>query len=71
MAKLQDWIEVKELKVVGNKPDWYVNMEIKVKYIPIKLIIRAIKKALGWRIWLYPKVIIRWVEIMALSGSNN
>ena len=71
MARLPDWIKVKNMKVVGNKPDWYLNMEIKVNYIPIKLIIKAIIKALGWRIWLYPKAIIRWIEIMALSESNN
>ena len=71
MAKLPNWIEVKKIKVVGKKPDWYVNAEIEVKYIPIKLIIKAIIKALSWRIWLYPKAIIRWIEIMALSEGTN
>jgi len=58
MARLPDWIEAKNSKVIGNKPDWYVNMEIKIKYFPlglfINLIIKCMRKAFGWRLWLYP-----------------
>jgi len=57
MAKLPEWIEVKELKVVGNKPDWYVNAEIKVKYIPLRLLANFILKFISWRFWLYPVIL--------------
>lgn len=57
MAKLPDWIEVKELKVVGNKPDWYLDIEIKVKYIPLGLFVKYILKRIGFRFWLYPWLI--------------
>ena len=58
MAKLSDWVEVKKIKVKGNKPDWYVNAEIKIKYFPLGLFINLITKCMiksyGWRLWLYP-----------------
>ncbi len=57
MTKLPNWIEVKELKVVGNKLDWYVNAEIKVKYIPLRLLTNFIIKFIGWRFWLYPVIL--------------
>jgi len=54
MAKLPNWIEVKNMKVVSSKPDWYLNMEIKVKYIPLRVFVKYILKRIGFRFWPYP-----------------
>lgn len=57
MARLPDWIECKRL----YEKDGIVYAEIKSNYVPMRLIInlmtKSIIKFVGWKIWLYPKVI--------------
>ncbi len=53
MAKLPDWIEIKNIKLEDDK----VKAEIKVKYIPLRLLTNFIIKFIGWRFWLYPVII--------------
>ena len=48
MAKLPDWIEIKNKKVINNKLDWCSSVEIKLKYIP---------KFIDWELWIYPIII--------------
>lgn len=53
MAKLPDWIEIKEMKVKDNS----VIFDVKIKYIPLRFLLGVIRRNIGWRIWQYPKVV--------------
>ena len=60
MAKLPNWIEIKNIKLEGDK----VNAEIKVKYIPLRLLTNFIIKFIGWRFWLYPVIVKHCLDKM-------
>lgn len=53
MAKLPEWIECKKLYTKDKK----IYAEIKLNYLPLRFFISFIIKHIGWKIWLYPKVI--------------
>lgn len=51
-----------------NSPGWFemqitsatkeaVNVNIKLKYIPLHMIVDIVIKTVSWRLWVYPKAI--------------
>jgi len=53
MAKLPDWIKYEGISSKNGKYFW----NFSVKYIPLRFFIRVLCKAIGWKIWKYPKLI--------------
>lgn len=52
MAKCPDWYELKYIKVEDNNAVF----DIQIKYIPLRFLLGVIRKSIGWRIWLYPRL---------------
>lgn len=57
------WYEVNLIQKIKGE----LNAEIKLRYIPLHVIVKEIKKSIGWRIWLYPKVIRYCIDTLGIS----
>ena len=51
--KSPNWFEMKITSVTIEA----VNVNIKLKYIPLYMIVNIVIKTIGWRLWIYPKAV--------------
>ena len=57
------WYEVNLTQKIKGE----LQAEIKLKYIPLYMIIKEIRKFIGWKIWRYPGVIKYCIDNLGIS----
>jgi hypothetical protein len=62
-VKMPEYIDVKIKKV----SDGGLVCDVSLRYIPLKVFLKAMMKAIGWKIWLYPVVVIYCLENLCIS----